>query len=49
MLNTKIVVGGRVNPLDSGYPVDTSLLQIYTYERIWVHIWVAFCLMGMSL
>jgi hypothetical protein len=25
MLNTKIVVGGWVNPLDSGYPTDTSM------------------------
>jgi hypothetical protein len=50
MLNAKIVVGGRVTGIRQ--IVDTRRVrvwaEIHTHERLWVRVWVEFCLAGMD-
>ena len=50
MLNAKIVVGGRVTGIH--WIADTRRvrvwIQIHTHERLWVRVWVEFCLAGMD-
>jgi hypothetical protein len=50
VLNAKIVVGGRVTGIR---PIaDTRRvriwIQIHTHERLWIRVWVKFCLVGMD-
>jgi hypothetical protein len=51
VFNAKIVVGGRVTGIH--WIADTRRLrvwiQIHTHERLWVRIWVKFCLAGIDL
>jgi hypothetical protein len=50
MLNAKIVVGGRVTGIR--LIADTwqvrVWVEIHTHERLWVLVWVEFCLVGMD-
>ena len=50
MFNAKIVVGGRVTGIH--WIADTRRvrvwIQIHTHERLWVRVWVEFCLAGMD-
>jgi hypothetical protein len=50
VFNAKIVVGGRVTGIH--WIVDTRRvwvwIQIHTHERLWVRVWVEFCLVGMD-
>jgi hypothetical protein len=51
VFNVKIVVGGRVTGIH--WIADTRRvrvwIQIHTHERLWVRVWVEFCLAGMDL
>jgi hypothetical protein len=50
MLNAKILVGGRVMGIHQ--IADTwrvrVWVEIHTHERLWVRVWVMFCLAGMD-
>jgi hypothetical protein len=50
MLNAKIVVGGRVTGIS--WIADTRRVrvwvEIHIHERLWVRVWVKFCLTGMD-
>jgi hypothetical protein len=50
MLNAKIVVGGWVTGIRR--ITDTRRVrvwvEIHTHERLWVRVWVEFCLAGMD-
>jgi hypothetical protein len=50
VFNAKIVVGGLVTGIH--WIVDTRRvrvwIQIHTHERLWVRVWVEFCLVGMD-
>jgi hypothetical protein len=50
VFNAKIVVGGRVMGIH--WIADTRRvrvwIQIHTHERLWVRVWVEFCLVGMD-
>jgi hypothetical protein len=50
MLNAKIVVDGRVTGIRR--IADTQRVrvwvEIHTHERLWVRVWVEFCLAGMD-
>jgi hypothetical protein len=50
VFNAKIVVGGRVTGIH--WIADTRRvrvwIQIHTHKRLWVRIWVEFCLAGMD-
>jgi hypothetical protein len=50
VFNAKIVVGGRVTGIH--WIADTwrvrVWIQIHTHKRLWVRVWVEFCLAGMD-
>jgi hypothetical protein len=50
VFNAKIVVGGRVTGIH--WIADTRRvwvwIQIHTHKRLWVQVWVEFCLVGMD-
>jgi hypothetical protein len=51
LLNAKIVVGGRVTGIH--WIADTRRvrvwIQTHTHKRLWVRVWVEFCLTSMDL
>jgi hypothetical protein len=50
VFNAKIVVDGRVTSIH--WIADTRRvrvwIQIHTHERLWVRVWIEFCLVGMD-
>jgi hypothetical protein len=50
VFSAKIVVGGRVTGIH--WIADTRRvrvwIQVHTHERLWVPVWVEFCLAGMD-